>query len=115
MTCFHFGERQVFSRGHDRYHAAHQCALRLEWRNEAADHHKAGLDEQLRDLTHAADVFDAIRFGEAEVAIKSVTDIVAIEHDARSRARYAELRKRGHSHGRNPGGQTRLLPETAVP
>ena len=25
---------------------------------------------------------------------------VAIQHDARSRARYAELRKRGHSHGR---------------
>ena len=25
---------------------------------------------------------------------------VASQHDARSRARYAELRKRGHSHGR---------------
>ena len=40
----------------------------------------AGVDEQLGDFADAADVLDAVRVGEAEVAVQAVTHVVAVEH-----------------------------------
>ena len=37
-------------------------------------------DEQLGGLADAADVFDTVGFGKAEIAIDAVADIVAVEH-----------------------------------
>ena len=42
-------------------------------------HDQAGIGHQLGDLGDAADVFDAVGVGEAEVAVQAVADIVAIE------------------------------------
>ena len=39
-----------------------------------------GIDEQLGDLADAADVLDAIRVGESQVAVQAVAHVVAIEH-----------------------------------
>ena len=34
-----------------------------------------------RDLSHAADVLDAVRVGEAEVLVQPVADVVAVEQE----------------------------------
>ena len=44
-----------------------------------AQHDQPGIDEELRDLAHAADVLDAVLVGEAEVAVQPVAEVVAIE------------------------------------
>jgi hypothetical protein len=55
------------------------AALGAERRNEGGQHDEAGVDHQLRHFGHAADVFHAIGFGEAEVLVQPVAHVVAVE------------------------------------
>ena len=42
---------------------------------------QAGFDKELCHLRDAANVLDAIGFSEPKIAIESVSDIVAVEHE----------------------------------
>ena len=69
--------------------------LGAERRDEGAQHDQAGVDHQLRDLADAADILDPVGFGEAEVAVKTMAHIVAVEHVRVNAARVQPLSRRG--------------------
>ena len=58
---------------------AHHVALGAIGRDERAQHDEPALGHQLRDFAGAADVLDAVGFGEAEIAAQAMADIIAIE------------------------------------
>src|SRR3546814_3456541 len=60
----------------------HHAACRPEGRDEVAQNDEAGVGHELRDLPDAADILDAIDVGEAEILVKSVADIVAVEQES---------------------------------
>ena len=60
---------------------ARYLALGSKWRNESNDRNQVGFDKELCHLRDAANVLDWIGFSEAEIAIVSVSDIVAVEHE----------------------------------
>ena len=49
-------------------------------RNERGDDDEPGISHEFADFADAPDIFDAILWREAEVAIQAVADVVAIEH-----------------------------------
>ena len=65
-----------------------------ERRDEGAQHDQPGLGHQLGDFADAADIFDPVDFGEAEIAVEPMADIVAVEQDrVARRARGAATRR----------------------
>ena len=50
-------------------------------RNEGAKHDQSGLGHELGDFADAADVFDPVDFGKAQILVEPMPDIVAIEQD----------------------------------
>ena len=60
--------------------AAHHVALGAIGRDERAQHDQSALHHELGDLADAADVLDAVGFGEAEIAVQAVAHIVAVEN-----------------------------------
>src|SRR5690606_8702915 len=60
---------------------AHHGPVGREGGYETAQHDQAGIDHELGDFRDATQVFDAVAFGEAEVAIEPQADIVAVEQD----------------------------------
>ena len=58
---------------------ARQPPFRAERRDERHQHDQAGIHHQPRDLGDAADVLDAVGFGEAQVLVETVPHVVAIE------------------------------------
>jgi hypothetical protein len=55
------------------------AALGAERRDEGGQHDQAGVDHQLGDLGHPADVLDPVFLGEAEVLVQAVADVVAVQ------------------------------------
>jgi hypothetical protein len=60
---------------------AHHVALGTEGRDERGDDDQARIGHQLRDLADAADIFDAVGVGKAQILVEAVADIVAIEQE----------------------------------
>jgi hypothetical protein len=58
---------------------AYHAALGPERRDERAQHEQSGINHQSGDLAAAADVLDPVEIGEAEVAVESSPQVVAIE------------------------------------
>ena len=58
---------------------AHHLPLGAERRDEGAEHDQAGVHHQLGDLADAADILDAVGFGEAEIAVEPMAHVVAVE------------------------------------
>ncbi len=70
-----------------RQQLAHHAPLGAERRDERAQHDEAGVGHQLGDFADAADVLDAVALGEAQVAVETVADIVAVEQQRMRTAR----------------------------
>ena len=64
-----------------RKHLAHHVALGAERRDEGGQHDEAGVGHQPRDFADPADILDPVGLGEAEIAVETVADIVAIEQE----------------------------------
>ena len=60
---------------------AHHLPVGCEGRDEGAEHDEAGFRHQLRDLADAADIFDAVGEGKAEIFVQPVADVVAVEQN----------------------------------
>jgi hypothetical protein len=56
-------------------------SLGSERRNESCEHDKAGVGHQPCNLADPADILDPVGFGEAEIAIEAMANIVAIEQE----------------------------------
>src|SRR3546814_5677472 len=60
-------------------HLARHLPLGTERRDEAHQHDQTGVDHQLGNLGHAADVLDAVLVGGTQVLVEAVADVVAVE------------------------------------
>jgi len=58
-----------------------QCAILGEGGNKGSDDDEAGVVHQLRHFCDAADIFRAILGAEAQIAIKPMAYIIAIEYE----------------------------------
>src|SRR4029079_17348269 len=90
IALLRFGERRIDENLEElpfRDHPANHVALSPERRNEGGEHNQARVSHQSRHFADAADVFDPVRFGEAEVAIEAVADVVAVEQEGVAAAR----------------------------
>ena len=52
-----------------------------ERRDEGDQRDQSGFNEQFSHFGDAADILDAVGFGEAKIAVEPVPDIVAVEHE----------------------------------
>ena len=69
-------------------------AIGAERRDEGGDHDEAGVDEQRRHLADAADVLVAPAFGEIEILVEPVADVVAVQQIAVVAALHQRLLER---------------------
>jgi hypothetical protein len=58
---------------------ARHLSLGAEWRNEGNEHDQARVGHQPRHLGHAADVFDAVLVGKAQIPIEPMADVVTVK------------------------------------
>src|SRR3546814_20226048 len=59
-------------------HLARHLPLGTERRDEAHQHDQTGVDHQLGNLGHAADVLDAVLVGETQVLVAALAEVVAV-------------------------------------
>ena len=64
-----------------RHHVAHHLPLGAERRDERGDHDQAGIGHEPGHLADAADILDAVGLGEAEVLVKPMAHVVAVEQE----------------------------------
>src|SRR5579872_2957518 len=66
----------------DEFAARHQFAHHLpfgsEGRDKRAQHDQTGLGHKLRHFANSADILDPVGFGETEIPVKSVTNVIAV-------------------------------------
>jgi hypothetical protein len=62
-----------------RHQIPRQLAIGAKRRDEGRHHDQSGIDEQLRHLGDAADVFHPIGIAEAEIAVEPMAHVVAVE------------------------------------
>jgi len=63
-------------------HAAHALPVGTEGGDEGCEDDDAGFHEQLGDFAHAADVFDAVFVGEAQVAAQAVAHVITVQYES---------------------------------